>query len=112
MPATSAEVVDGVTVLAPSGRIVIDNSFQLREDVRSALEDGAKKILLNLGEVTTVDSSGIGELVSAYTAVNNQGGQLKLAELPRKLYDLPSITKLLVIFEVFDTEEEAVASFS
>lgn len=101
-----------VTILDLSGKITIgEGSVQLRDSVRKLLEDGKKKVLLNLGDVSYVDSSGIGELVSSYTTTNNQGGQLKLLNLTKKIQDLLMITKLLTVFETFDNESEAVASF-
>ncbi len=102
-----------VTILDLSGKITIgEGSVQLREAVRKLLDDGKKKILLNLGDVSYVDSSGIGELVSSYTTTNNQGGQLKLLNLTKKIQDLLMITKLLTVFHTFDNEQEAVASFN
>lgn len=102
-----------VTILDLSGKITIgEGSVQLRESVRKLLEEGKKKILLNLGDVSYVDSSGIGELVSSYTTTNNQGGQLKLLNLTKKIQDLLMITKLLTVFETFDNESEAVSSFN
>lgn len=101
-----------VTILDLSGKITIgEGSVQLRETVRRLLDAGKKKILLNLGDVSYVDSSGIGELVSSYTTTNNNGGQLKLLNLTKKIQDLLMITKLLTVFETFDNEEAAVASF-
>ncbi|MFL6216677.1 MAG: STAS domain-containing protein [Blastocatellia bacterium] len=102
-----------VTVLDLSGKITIgEGSVQLREAVRGLLESGNKKVLLNLGDVSYVDSSGIGELVSSYTTTSNTGGQLKLLNLTKKIQDLLMITKLLTVFQVYDNEQEAVASFS
>ncbi|MGH9762065.1 MAG: STAS domain-containing protein [Blastocatellia bacterium] len=101
-----------ITILDLSGKITIgEGSVQLREGVRKLLDDGKKNILLNLGEVAYVDSSGIGELVSSYTTTNNQGGHLKLLNLTKKIQDLLMITKLLTVFETFDTEQAAVNSF-
>jgi anti-sigma B factor antagonist len=101
-----------VTILDLSGKITIgEGSVQLREAVRNLLDGGKKNILLNLGDVSYVDSSGIGELVSSYTTTNNQGGQLKLLNLTRKIQDLLMITKLLTVFETHDNEETAVASY-
>src|SRR5262245_24503163 len=101
-----------ITVLDLAGKITIgEGSVQLREAVRRLLDDGKKKILLNLGDVAYVDSSGIGELVSSYTTTNNQGGQLKLLNLTKKIQDLLMITKLLTVFETFDNEQTALASF-
>jgi anti-sigma B factor antagonist len=102
-----------VTILDLSGKITIgEGSVQLRESVRKLLDQGKKKILLNLGDVSYVDSSGIGELVSSYTTTNNNGGQLKLLNLTKKIQDLLMITKLLTVFETHESEETAVASFN
>jgi anti-sigma B factor antagonist len=101
-----------VTILDLSGKVTIgEGSVQLREVVKRLLDEGKKKILLNLGDVSYVDSSGIGELVSSYTTTNNAGGQLKLLNLTKKIQDLLMITKLLTVFETHDSEEAAVASF-
>lgn len=107
-------VADGaVTVLDLSGKITIgEGSVQLREAVKTLLESGNKKILLNLGDVSYVDSSGIGELVSSFTTVKNQQGQLKLLNLTKKIQDLLMITKLLTVFDTYDNEDTAVASFA
>lgn len=103
----------GVTILEPKGKITIGvGDVALRDAVHEALEAGARNILVNLGAVTTIDSSGIGELVSAYTTVTNRGGKLKLANLPSKVSDILQITQLITVFEVFDTESEALGSFS
>lgn len=105
--------VDGVTVVDVSGRITLgEGSSVLRDTVRDLLNRGQKKILLNLGDVTYIDSSGIGELVSGYTTVTNQGGQLKLLNLTKKVHDLLQITKLYTVFEVHNEETAAVRSFS
>ena len=101
-----------VTILDLSGKITIgEGSVQLREAVKDLLANGKKKILLNLGDVSYVDSSGIGELVSSYTTTSNQGGQLKLLSLGKKIKDLLMITKLLTVFQTYDDEQEAIASF-
>ncbi len=105
--------VDGVTILDCSGRITLgEGSVTIRDDVRDALAKGNKNILLNLGNITYIDSSGIGELVSAYTAVKNQGGELKLLNLTKKVHDLLQITKLYTVFDVKDDEASAVSSFT
>ncbi|HEY7546950.1 MAG TPA: STAS domain-containing protein [Blastocatellia bacterium] len=102
-----------VTIIDLSGKITIgEGSVQLREAVRKALEEDKKKIILNLGDVSYVDSSGIGELVSSYTTTNNNGGQLKLLNLTKKIQDLLMITKLLTVFETFDNEAAAIQSFN
>ena len=78
----------------------------------SVLGAGAKKILINIKDVTTIDSSGVGELVSAYTTATNRGAKMKLVNLPPKVNDILTITQLITVFDVYDTEDEAVASFS
>lgn len=101
-----------VTILDLSGKITIgEGSVQLRETVRQLLDDGKKKILLNLGDVSYVDSSGIGELVSSYTTANKSEGQLKLLNLTKKIQDLLAITKLLTVFEIHENEDSALTSF-
>jgi anti-sigma B factor antagonist len=101
-----------VTVLDMSGKITIgEGSVALRTAIRRLLEEGKKRILLNLAGVSYIDSSGIGELVSSFTAINNQGGQLKLLNLTQKLQDLLTITKLLTVFDVYEKEAEALNSF-
>jgi anti-sigma B factor antagonist len=105
--------VDSVTVVDLSGRITLgEGCSQLRELIRDQLGKGNKKILLNLADVTYIDSSGIGELVSGYTAVSNQGGALKLLNLTKKVHDLLQITKLYTVFDIHDDEAGAVGSFS
>jgi len=104
--------VGDVTILDLSGKITIGaGNVQLREAVRKLTEGGNKKILLNLGDVSYVDSSGIGELVSSFTTTSNAGGHLKLLNLTKKIQDLLAITKLLTVFETFTSEEEALKSF-
>jgi len=101
-----------VVLLDLSGRITIgEGSVQLRDSVGNLLSAGRQKIVLNLEGVTYVDSSGIGELVSRYTTTKNQGGQLKLLKLPKKIKDLLMITKLLTVFEIYEDEETALSSF-
>lgn len=109
----SSRQVDGVTILDLSGRITLgEGSVQLRDAVRELLAKGQKHILLNLGDVNYIDSSGIGELVSAYTTARNQSGELKLLNLTKKVHDLLQITKLYTVFDVKDDEASAIASFS
>ncbi|HET8636845.1 MAG TPA: STAS domain-containing protein [Acidobacteriaceae bacterium] len=109
----SSRQVDGVTILDLSGRITLgEGSVQLRDAVRDLLAKGQKHILLNLGDVNYIDSSGIGELVSAYTTARNQGGELKLLNLTKKVHDLLQITKLYTVFDVKDDEASAISSFS
>jgi anti-sigma B factor antagonist len=108
----STRQVDGVTIVDCSGRITLgEGSITLRETVSGLLAKGQKKILLNLGDVNYIDSSGIGELVSAFTTVRKQGGDLKLLNLTKKVHDLLQITKLYTVFDVKDDETAAVKSF-
>jgi anti-sigma B factor antagonist len=103
---------NGVSIVDLSGRITLgEGSSTIREMVRDLLGKGQKKILLNLADVNYIDSSGLGELVSAFTTVRNQGGELKLLSLNKKIRDLLQITRLYTVFEVFDQEAAAVASF-
>ena len=109
----STHQVGDVTVVDVVGRITLgEGASMLRDSIRDAVAKGDKKILVNLGEVSYIDSSGIGELVSAFTTVTNQGGVLKLLGLTKRVKDLLQITKLYTVFEVFDNETSAVASFS
>lgn len=109
----SPRQVGDVTVLDVSGRITLgEGSSNLREGIRELVAKGNKKILLNLGEVSYIDSSGIGELVSGFTSVTNHGGQLKLINLTKRVRDLLQITKLYTVFEAFDDEAAAVRSFA
>jgi len=104
--------VNGVTVVDMSGRITLgEGSVILREAVKDLLGKGQKKILLNLSEITYIDSSGIGELVSAFTSVRNQGGELNLLKLTKKVHDLLQITKLYTVFDIKDDEATAIQSF-
>ena len=105
--------VSGVTIVDLSGKITLgEGGMTLREEVRKLLAEGKKKIVLNLAEVNYIDSSGLGELVSAYTAVKNAGGELKLLNLTSKVRDLLVITKLVTVFDVKDDEASAVSSFA
>jgi anti-sigma B factor antagonist len=104
--------VDGVVVLDLSGRITLgEGSVTLRDAVHDVLAKGSKHILLNLGNINYIDSSGIGELVSAFTSVKNSGGELKLLNLTRKVHDLLQITKLYTVFDIKDDEASAISSF-
>ena len=105
--------VGDVTVVDVSGRITLgEGSSELRDALRDLVAKGNKKILLNLGDVSYIDSSGIGELVSGFTSVSNQGGQLKLLNLTKRVKDLLQITKLYTVFEVHDDEAGAIRSFA
>ena len=104
--------VDGVTVLDLSGRITLgEGSVQLRDAIRSLISKGSKNILLNLGDVNYIDSSGLGELVSAYTSARNQSAALKLLKLTKKVHDLLQLTKLYTVFDIYDDEAVAIGSF-
>ncbi|MDQ3651278.1 MAG: STAS domain-containing protein [Acidobacteriota bacterium] len=101
-----------VTVIDMEGKITIgEGSVAVRSAVRRLLEEGKKKILLNLAGVSYVDSSGIGELVSSFTTINREGGQLKLLNLTQKIRDLLAITKLLTVFDVYEDEPTALNSY-
>ncbi len=105
--------VGDVTVMDAVGRITLgEGASSFRDTIRDLVAKGDKKLLLNLAEVTYIDSSGIGELVSGFTTVTNQGGQLKLLKLTKRIQDLLQITKLYTVFEVYDDEAEAVRSYS
>lgn len=109
---TTRQVGD-VTVIDAAGRITLgEGASTFRDTVRDLAAKGDKKLLLNLGEVSYIDSSGIGEMVSGFTTVTNHGGQLKLLGLSKRVKDLLQITKLYTVFEVFDDEASAVRSFS
>ena len=102
-----------IIILDLTGRVTIgEESVALRNTIRRQLGEGKKKILLNLGEVNYIDSSGIGELVSGFTAVAREGGTLKLLNLTQRIQDLLAITKLLTVFDVYDNENEALSSVS
>ena len=101
-----------VTILDLVGKVTIgEGSVALRSAIRRLLGEGKNKILMNLAGVGYIDSSGIGELVSSYTAIGKEGGQLKLLNLTQKLQDLLTITKLLTVFDVYESEAEALNSF-
>ena len=109
---TSTRQVDGVTIVDCSGRITLgEGSVVLRDTVRDLLSKGHKKILLNLGDVNYIDSSGIGELVSGYTTVRNSEGELKLLYLTKRVHDLLQITRLFTVFDVQPDEDAALRSF-
>ena len=104
--------VDGVTVLDLSGRITLgEGSVQLRDAIRDLIGKGQKSILLNLSDVNYIDSSGLGELVSAYTTARNQGAALKLLGLSKKVNDLLQLTKLYTVFDIYDDEASGIASY-
>jgi anti-sigma B factor antagonist len=101
-----------VTVVDIGGRITLgEGSALLRRTVRELLDQGRTKIVLNLADVNYIDSSGIGELVSAFTTVKNRGGDLKLLGLTKKIHDLLQLTKLFTVFDVYSDERTAIVSF-
>lgn len=109
----STRQVGDVSVVDAAGRITLgEGSSALRDGIRDLVSKGHKKILLNLAEVSYIDSSGIGELVSAFTTVTNQGGQLKLLSLTKRVKDLLQITKLYTVFDVHEDEAHAIRSFT
>ena len=109
----STRQAGGVTIVDLSGNIKLgEGSSVLRDTVKDLLAKGQNNILLNLGEITYIDSSGIGELVSAFTSVRHQGGELKLLHLTKKMHDLLQITKLYTVFDVKDDETAALKAFA
>jgi anti-sigma B factor antagonist len=106
-------IVDGITILDLQGKLTMGDARELLKDkVRSLLHQQQKNVVLNLGGLSAMDSSGLGELVSSYTTVTREGGQVKLLNLTKRMEDLLSITKLLTVFETFSSEREAVHSFT
>ena len=105
-------VVKGVTILDLKGKMTLGEGDELLKDkINSLIHQGQKNLLLNLEGVPYIDSAGLGEIVRTYTTVSRQGGALKLVNLTKRITDLLSITKLLTVFETFDLEKDAVASF-
>lgn len=103
---------DGVRIIELQGKITIGaGDTQLRDVIMKSVEEGHKNVLLDMGGVTTLDSSGIGELVGSYTTVTNRGGKLKLLHLPSKISDLLQVTQLITVFEVYEDEQKAIESF-
>lgn len=106
------KTVDGILVLQCSGRIVFgEESSLLRDEVKKAITDGNKRILLNLGEINYIDSGGLGTLVALHTTAHNAGSTIKLANLTKRVGDLLQVTKLLTVFEVHDSEYDALEAF-
>ena len=105
-------VVEGVTILDLKGKMTLGEGDELLKDkINSLLAAGKKKLLLNLESVPYIDSAGLGEVVRTYTTVSRQGGSLKLLNLTKRIEDLLSITKLLTVFDTFDSEAEAIKSY-
>jgi len=106
-------IIGDVRILDCNGKIKLgEGTMAIRNAIRDALDSGTKKVVLNLAEVTYIDSAGIGELMRTYTSVMEGGGRLKLLHLTKGIRELLTITKLLTIFDVFDDEKEALASFN
>lgn len=104
--------IGDVTVIDAAGRITLgEGSTTFREAIKDLVAKGQKKVLLNLADISYIDSSGIGEMVSGFTSVSNAGGQLKLLNLTKRVQDLLQITKLYTVFEVFDDEAVALSSY-
>lgn len=109
---TNIRQVNGVAIVDMSGRITLgEGGVILRDTIHDLLGKGEKYILLNLGDVSYIDSSGIGELIAAFTSVRRQGGELKLLNLTKKVHDLLQITKLYTVFDIRDDEATAVQAF-
>ena len=109
----SERTIGDVVVVDVSGKVTLSDGGDtiLKDKLRSIVQQGKKKLLLNLAEVTYVDSAGLGAIVQCYTTVTNQGGALKLVNATKRIHDLLAITKLLTVFETFTSEDEAVRSF-
>ena len=108
----SIRKIGDIQIVDWKGKITLgEETMAVRNTVRDIVTGGGKKLILNLGEVNYIDSSGVGELVSTYTSVTNSGGQLKLLSLTKKIRELLAITKLLTVFDVYDDEMAAISSF-
>lgn len=104
--------VGDVKVIGLQGKITIGaGDLQMREAIHKCLESGCKKILVDMKDVSTIDSSGVGELVGCYTTATHKGAKLKLMNLPDKIHDVLTVTQLITVFDVFASEQEAIASF-
>jgi anti-sigma B factor antagonist len=108
---TNSEV-DGVAVVELDGRIVLgEESNSLREKLKSMVAAGKKKIVLNMAEITYIDSAGLGALVAAHVSAKTQGASVRLCNLGKKFHDVMQVTRLLTVFDVYDTQAAAVSSF-
>lgn len=104
--------VKGIVVIDLSGRLTMgEPCAAIREEVHDQIRHGFRRILLNLGDVTYIDSAGLGELTAAYTSVKNREGELKLVNLTKRMHELMQITKLYTVLDVYDDENEAISSF-
>jgi anti-sigma B factor antagonist len=105
-------VVDGISLLDLSGKIVLgEGDLVVKDRIKGLLADGQRRILLNLADVSYIDSAGLGSLISSYATVKREGGQLKLVNLTKRVQDLLAITKLITVFDTYDDEKEALSSF-
>jgi anti-sigma B factor antagonist len=103
---------DGVTVLTLAGRVTLgDESNQLRSKIKELLAQGKKRLVLDLGGVSYIDSAGLGTLVAAYTSARNDGGEIRLANVTKKFGELLNITKLVTIFDVYDSVTDSLKTF-
>jgi anti-sigma B factor antagonist len=104
--------VNGIIIIDLSGQVTLgEATAAVRAEVRDQTGQGFRKILMNLANVTYIDSAGLGELTASYTSVKNHGGELKLLNLTKRVHDLMQITKLYTVFDVYDDEKKAIASF-
>ena len=104
--------VKGIVIIDVNGRLTMGEAVaDIRNEIRDQVEQGARKVLLNLAEVSYIDSAGLGELTAAFTSMKNRGGQLKLLSLTKRVHDLMQITKLYTVFDVYDDEKTALASY-
>ena len=102
-----------IVVIDLSGRLTMGEACAaLRDELRDQIDHGVRKVLLNLGEVSYIDSAGLGELTAAFTSMRNRGGALKLLNLTKRVHDLLQITKLYTVFDIYDDEKQALASFA
>ena len=110
---TEIREVQGVTIIRPEGKITIgEGDVRMREAVDKALADGRKKLIVDLGKVSFMDSSGVGELVGCFTTVMNRGGKLKLLNLTKKINDLLQVTQLITVFDCYQDEVLALKSYA
>ena len=108
----STREVKDIIIIDLSGQITLgDPTASIRDEIRDQLNQGARNILLNLADVSYIDSSGLGELTAGFTTVKNRGGALKLLSLTKRVHDLMQITKLYTVFDIYDDEKKAIASF-
>jgi anti-sigma B factor antagonist len=108
----SERVVEGVSILDLSGKVVLgEGDMQIKDRIKDLLADGQRKILLNLGDVSYIDSAGLGAMISCYATTKREGGNLKLVNLTKRVQDLLTITKLITVFDCYDSEKEAIESY-